>query len=185
VKNCRLVIPAVAYVASYAEALKEGHRCGADAVHDDAEIAEILADPAAFIAELTGPKPATFIDELGEEVERVPSTTVWLLEGDTFIGDAGIRHRLNDKLFKSGGNIGYGVRPSKQGKGYATEMLRQCLVWCRDNLGLERALLTCRVDNEASARVMEKNGGELIDITPHPYAIGMMQKRYWLPVPPK
>ena len=68
-------------------------------------------------------------------------------------------------------------------KGYATEMLRLCLIWARDNLNLDKALLSCVVDNEASARVMEKTGGQLIDITPHPWEVGKMQKRYWVPVP--
>jgi predicted acetyltransferase len=184
-KSPVLVLPAVQYVASYAEALREGHVCGADSPHDEAEIKEILDNPEAFIAGLNGPKPATFVNEAGVTVERVPSTTVWLMEGNTFIGDAGIRHRLNAVLEKSGGNIGYGVRPSYQGKGYATIMLRECLIWMRDNLGAEKALLSCKVTNVASARVMEKNGGQLIDITPHPFAAGMMQKRFWVPVPPK
>lgn len=183
--NCRLVIPTVEYVASYAEALREGHVCGADSPHDDAEIKEILGDPAAFIANMHAPKPPTFVNEAGETVERVPSTTVWLLDGDTFIGDAGIRHRLNATLERSGGNIGYGVRPSAQGKGYATILLRECLIWMRDNLGAEKALLSCKVTNIASARVIEKNNGQLIDITPHPFAAGMMQKRFWVPVPSK
>lgn len=180
-----LVIPAVQYVASYAEALAEGHVCGASPVQDEAAIKKILDDPAAFIAELTGPRHPTRINEMGEMVERVPDTAVWLVQGNTFIGDARIRHRLNAALEKSGGHIGYGVRPSYQSKGYATELLRQCLIWSRDNLAIDKVLLSCRVGNEASSRVIEKNGGQLIDITPHPYTAGEMQKRFWVPVPAK
>lgn len=181
--NPRLIIPDLAHVPSYVQALKEGHRCGGGAVATADHVLKTEAYPQAFLDELFAPKPPTWINEKGEEVERVPQTTVWLVEGDTFIGDAKIRHRLNDRLFKSGGHVGYGIRPTMRRKGYATEMLRLCLIWARDNLQLDRALLSCVEDNIASARVMEKNGGQLIDITPHPYEEGKMQKRYWVPVP--
>ncbi|HYD19491.1 MAG TPA: GNAT family N-acetyltransferase [Patescibacteria group bacterium] len=177
-----LVTPALAYLPSYLEALREGHRLGASAVKTPAEIDTIAHDPEAFLDDLLGPKPATRINELGKEVERVPQTMVWLIADGIFVGDAGIRHRLTPELEISGGHIGYGVRPSRQRQGYATELLRQCLVWVRQNLGLARVMVTCRMDNPASARVIEKNGGELIDVTPHPYAPGMTQKRYWVPV---
>ncbi|MEZ0225375.1 MAG: GNAT family N-acetyltransferase [Alphaproteobacteria bacterium] len=179
----RLIIPDLAHVPSYVQALKEGHRCGGGAVATADHVLKTEAYPQAFLDELFAPKPPTWINEKGEEVERVPQTTVWLVDNDTFIGDAKIRHRLNDRLLQSGGHIGYGVRPSMRRKGYATEMLRLCLIWARDNLNLDKALLSCVVDNEASARVMEKNGGQLIDITPHPWEVGKMQKRYWVPVP--
>ncbi len=180
-----IAIPTVELIPSYLEALKEGHHCGADKVKDAVAIAAIADDPQSFLDKMLGPQPATFTTEKGEVVERVPDTPFWFVEGDTFIGDASIRHRLTPALEVSGGHIGYGIRPSYQGKGHATEMLRQCLVWARENLKIEKVLLSCRVDNEASGRVIEKNGGELIDVTPHPYAAGQMQKRYWVPVPRK
>jgi predicted acetyltransferase len=179
----QLITPDLDHIPSYVLALKEGHRCGGGALPTADQVLKILRDPQGFLDDLFAPKPPTFINEKGEEVERVPQTTMWLVENGGFIGDAKIRHRLNDKLFLSGGHIGYGVRPSARNKGYATEMLRQSLIWLRDNLGLDKALLSCLVENTASARVMEKNGGQLIDITPHPLETGKMQKRYWVPVP--
>lgn len=180
-----LVTPALAYIPSYLDALREGHRLGASTVKTREDIAKIENDPQAFLDDLLGPKPPTRINELGKEVERVPQSMVWLTENGVFVGDAGIRHKLTPELEISGGHIGYGVRPSFQGKGYATDLLRHCLIWVRDSLALPRVMLTCRTDNEASARVIEKNGGSLIDITPHPYAAGMTQKRYWVAVPGK
>ncbi len=180
-----LVTPALAYMPSYLEALREGHRLGAATVKTPEDIAKIENDPQAFLDDLLGPKPATRINELGKEVERVPQSMVWLVENGVFVGDAGIRHKLTPELEISGGHIGYGVRPSFQDKGYATDLLRHCLIWVREHLNLDRVMLTCRTDNEASARVIEKNAGVLIDITPHPYAAGMTQKRYWIVVPSK
>ena len=40
-----------------------------------------------------------------------------------FVGAVNIRHYLNDKLLKTGGHIGDGVRPSERKKGYATAMI--------------------------------------------------------------
>ena len=179
----QLITPDLAYIPSYVLALKEGHRCGGGALPTADHVLGIVADPRAFLDDLSAPKPPTFINEKGEVVERVPQTTLWLVEGNEFLGDAKIRHRLNDRLFQSGGHIGYGVRPSARNKGHATELLRQALIWIRDNLGLDKALLSCLEENIASARVMEKNGGQLIDITPHPLETGKLQKRFWVPVP--
>lgn len=180
-----LVTPALAYMPSYLDALREGHRLGAATVTSGEDIAKIENNPQAFLDDLLGPKPPTRINELGKEVERVPQTMVWLVENGVFVGDAGIRHKLTPELEISGGHIGYGVRPSFQGRGYATDLLRHCLIWVREHLHLDRVMLTCRTDNEASARVIVKNGGSLIDITPHPYTVGMTQKRYWVAVPLK
>lgn len=180
-----LVAPALAYMPSYLDALREGHRLGAATVKTAEDIAKIENDPQAFLDDLLGPKPATRINELGKEVERVPQSMVWLVENGVFVGDAGIRHKLTPELEISGGHIGYGVRPSFQSKGYATDLLRHCLIWVREHLNLDRVMLTCRTDNVASARVIEKNGGALIDVTPHPYVAGMTQKRYWVSVPVK
>lgn len=183
IMTTHLAAPTLAFMPSYIEALREGHICGGGRPKTAAEIAAIEENPQAFLDDLLGPKPPTRINELGREVERVPQTTLWLVAGDAFIGDARVRHRLSKELEISGGHIGYGVRPSRQRQGHATEMLRLCLLWARDTLGLAEVMLSCSVDNTASARVMEKNGGMLMDVTPHPYELGKQQKRYRIPVP--
>jgi predicted acetyltransferase len=43
-------------------------------------------------------------------------------------------------------------------RGHATAMLRQALPIAR-GLGIDRALVTCDVDNVASRKVIERNGG--------------------------
>ena len=182
-KNIPLVAPALAVMPSYIDALAEGHRRGASPLATPEELAAMRADPAGWLSTFTGPRPKTRINELGQEVERVPESFLWLVDGETFLGDAGIRHYLTPQLEASGGHIGYGIRPTAQGKGYATLLLRLALVWMGNNLGEEKALLSCRTSNIASRRVIEKNGGVLIDTTPYPYAEGQMQHRFWLPIP--
>ncbi len=92
----------------------------------------------------------------------VPATTYWLVDGKKYIGTGSIRHYLNESLKNFGGHIGYFIRPSQWNKGYGTIQLRLLLEKAHE-LGIENALLTCDVENIASARIMKKNGGRRID----------------------
>jgi predicted acetyltransferase len=57
-------------------------------------------------------------------------------------------------------------------------MLRFALQKARD-LGIKRALVTCDDDNMASARTIEKNGGQLADKVKTEYAEYLV-RRYWI-----
>jgi predicted acetyltransferase len=92
----------------------------------------------------------------------VPSTTLWWVDDEAYLGRIAIRHRLNPQLREVGGHIGYDVRPSARRRGHATAMLRDALPLAR-RLGIESALITCDVDNVASRKVIEGNGGVLED----------------------
>ena len=63
-------------------------------------------------------------------------------------------------LEHEGGHIGYAIRPSERQKGYGTCILALTLEKAGD-LGLNRVLLTCDTDNIGSARIIERNGGQL------------------------
>lgn len=126
-----------------------------------------------------------FVDRLGAFARGeglregwVPGSTWWLMRGGRVVGTVNLRHELNDSLRDYGGHIGYSIRPSERGKGYATRMLAMTLDKARD-LGLDRVLLTCDADNVASARVMEKNGGVLDSESYSPRSRGV-QRRYWI-----
>jgi predicted acetyltransferase len=117
--------------------------------------------------------------EVKEATDKlVPDSVFFCLdeERDLFVGAINIRHRLNDFLLLGGGHIGDGIRPSERRKGFATEMIRLALIECKE-LGIDRVLMTCRKDNIASSRTIEKNGGVLeneIEIDGVPF------QRYWI-----
>jgi predicted acetyltransferase len=92
---------------------------------------------------------------------RVPDTIYWGIDKmGHFIGRISLRHELNEFLSRAGGHIGYDVRPSMRGRGYASEMLKLCLQTPKAK-EISNLLLTCDEDNEASKAVILKNGGTL------------------------
>lgn len=83
-------------------------------------------------------------------------------DNSRLIGILCIRYDLTQELQAKYGNIGYSVRPSERKKGYATQMLQYALKVCKEK-GMTRVILGCHSDNIASASVIKKCGGILID----------------------
>ncbi len=79
-------------------------------------------------------------------------------ENDSIVGIIDLRHELNDFL-KDFGNCGYSVRPSERRKGYATEMVKIILERARQT-GMDKIRLSVERSNEASVRIITKNGGK-------------------------
>ena len=89
------------------------------------------------------------------------TTYIAINERQEVVGAIGLRWREVEVLMKFGGLIGYSVRPSKRGNGYASEMLRLSLQEYKKQQPLkERVLITCKDFNIPSKRVIEKNGGK-------------------------
>ena len=118
--------------------------------------------------------------ELKEPIEdMVPSSVFFLLDEDrnNLLGAVNIRHYLNDSLFKEGGHIGDGIRPSEREKGYGTEIIRLALIECK-KLKIEKVLMTCDKSNIASAKTIIKNGGVLENEFIN--EDGEIEQRYWI-----
>jgi predicted acetyltransferase len=106
----------------------------------------------------------------------VHCTFRWIVEDDNYLGAIALRHTLNESLLNIGGHIGYGIRPSARRRGLASWALGRTLETARA-LGLDRVLITCRPENTASARTIEKHGGVYEDTrNPGPDRV----KRYWI-----
>ena len=175
--RAELVAPSLRHTRSYVAALHEGFRRGAQERLSERRIYQIEADFAAYIDAITDQTGSVRLPT-GQIVPKVPFSVFWLVEGDEFIGETHVRHKLNDYLIKEGGNVGYGIRPSRRGQGYGKLILALALDECR-RIGLARVLLTCLQDNVASARIIEANGGELENVIADPAGRGPL-RRYWI-----
>lgn len=169
----------MAHMASFVDAMREGYSRDTLRPETPEGIAQIADNPDWFLRQLNEP-PTTIVLPDGTVGPRVPETVLWYVEGDEFLGSISIRHSLTPMLEKWGGHIGYAVRPSARGKGYASAMLAGALDFARANLPLERVTLTASLENPASLRVIEKNGGVLFDTVPHPWHAGELGRRYWI-----
>ena len=105
--------------------------------------------------------------------DRVPSIQfVSFDDVGSALGFLNLRLRLNEGLLNYAGHIGYSIRPSERGKGYAKESLRQGLQVAKGK-NIKRALVTCSTENPASRAVILANGGELEDVRNG-------TERYWI-----
>lgn len=90
----------------------------------------------------------------------VPASTYFTIrESDNkIVGMVSLRHYLNDVLRNVGGHIGYGIRPSERGKGYAKIQLYLALLECKE-LGIEEAMVDCTKSNIKSEKTIIALGG--------------------------
>ena len=162
----QLVAPAMEYLESYRESLLRGwssEKATDDAAAAAAELAEIDADPAAFVAALNDPvrggRPVTLPD--GTEVPRLPGFRRWMWDGE-YCGAISLRWQpgTTDLPPHCLGHIGYAVVPWKRRRGYATAALGQMLELARDE-GLPFVDIVTDDDNIASQAVARANGGLL------------------------
>jgi predicted acetyltransferase len=163
------------FLAAMAEFRAEGRGDPDDATMVGGEIRDFgdrWAAPDAFAAYVDWLR-SQVLEETPRPEGFVPSTSLWWVEGDEYLGRLAIRHRLTPHLLEEGGHIGYDVRASARRQGHATAMLRAALPLTRA-LGIESALVTCDVTNLGSRRVIETNGGVLEDQRGD-------KLRYWLP----
>jgi predicted acetyltransferase len=163
----QLVRPEAQYLPSYIAALERGW--SADNVRGlvaaQEELASIAKDPAAFLAGMEDREakgaPVKLPD--GSTVARIPGFRRWLWDGE-FCGSIGMRWRNGTTELPPHclGHIGYAVVPWKQRNGYATAALRALLPEAKA-IGLPYVEITTDPENVASQRVIEANGGQLVE----------------------
>lgn len=103
---------------------------------------------------------------------RLPGYRRWLWDGE-FCGAIGLRWQPGTPALPPTclGHIGYSVVPWKRGRGYATRALGLLLPEARRE-GLPYVELTTDAANVASRRVIEANGGVLVETFHKPAAHG-------------
>lgn len=83
----------------------------------------------------------------------------WIVEDGEVVGGIALRHG-SAKNVDVLGHIGYGIRPSARGRGFAAAALTDMLSLARDR-GMTRLMIACFADNIPSVRTIEKCGGTL------------------------
>lgn len=179
----QLILPDTRVHQSFLQAMAEFQAEGRGGVSDRSMVGRDIQqfggrwrDPRVFAAYVRRVR-AEALAETPRPEHFVPSTTLWWVEGTEYLGRIAIRHRLNSFLRDYGGHIGYDVRPSARRRGHATAMLRQALPVAH-RLGIDPALVTCDVDNVASRKVIEANGGVFEDQRG-------VKLRYWIATAPQ
>src|SRR5688500_7227679 len=162
-----LVRPAEAHLRSYVAALERGW--SADNVRGEAaareELAEIASDREKFLAAMEdreGNGPPVKLPD-GSLASRLPGFIRWLWDGE-FAGSIGMRWQPGTTTLPRHclGHIGYAIVPCRKGRGYGTIALRLMLVEAK-SIGLPHVEITTDPDNVASRRVIEANGGTLVE----------------------
>jgi predicted acetyltransferase len=183
----QLVWPGREYLAGYVDALERGwspdNVRGAEAAREQLE--KIAQDADAFLASLVDREakgdPVRLPD--GTTVERLPGYNRWMWDGE-FCGVVGFRWSRGARgagapgVAHRGagapgvaiealpphclGHVGYSVVPWKRGRGYAKSALREFLPEAKAE-GLKYVELVTDHDNIASQRVIEANGGVLVE----------------------
>ena len=111
--------------------------------------------------------------------EKYTEMTYILVDENNYIyGSCNIRYPLVGNLINLGGNIGYAIRPNERGKGYGTELLKLATLKCKE-LGLEKMLITARVENIQSNGLIKKCGG-IQDTDYIDEMSGIVFHRYWI-----
>ena len=161
-----LVVPSLARLPAYADALRRGFWSDNIRREESAreELAMIAANPADFVASLDDPEasrpPITLPD--GNTVPRLPGFRRWMWD-ESFCGSVNFRWQPGTSDLPSYvlGHLGYAVVPWKQRRGHATRALALMLPVAR-KLGLAHIDLTTDPDNLPSQKVITANGGALV-----------------------
>ena len=171
----RLVWPSREYLASYVAALERGwspNNLRPETAGE--ELAEIATDADAFLARLVERDVAgrQIVLPDGTSVPKLPGYRRWMWDGE-FCGSIALRWQPGTNALPPYclGHIGYSVVPWKQRRGYATRGLSELL---RDvpAEGLRYVEVTTQPGNVASRRVIERNGGVLVEEFTRPAAYG-------------
>jgi predicted acetyltransferase len=162
-----LVWPSTGHLPGYTDALRRGW--SPDNLRGEAaareELERIAREPAVFLASLVDreARGAPIVMPDGSKVPRLPGYQRWIWDGE-FCGTIGFRWQPGTEELPPTclGHIGYTVVPWKRRRGYATRALALILAEVAGE-HLRYVEITTTPENVASQRVIEANGGVLLE----------------------
>ncbi len=154
------------HIDSYADALRRGWTGDTgNTKRIEAELKQIADDPELFLASKDDQQARGAAIEIADGIfaPRIPGYYRWMWDGEVS-GSLNFRWQegTTDLPPYCLGHIGYSVAPWKQNLGYATEALKQILIPAKER-DMPFVELTTDIDNFASQKVIQNNGGLLIE----------------------
>jgi predicted acetyltransferase len=152
IKNLFLIEPSSEYKAAFQNIVK-GYKKANENVHYNL-YKPALEDFKKFVNNLRDHSKGMNLPK-----GWVQYSTYWLTsESKEILGII----RIRNEPLKVYGHIGYDIPPSNRGNGYGTKILKLSLEKVKQ-MNIKKLLITCDEDNIGSIRIIERNGGELID----------------------
>lgn len=144
---------------------------------DEAPFIEMCQDPAVmehFPSTLTPTETLDLIHKLKNHYNEFGYTyfAVEVLDTKEFIGFTGLKNQFWESEYTPCIDIGYRLKKSAWGKGYATEAAQACLQNASSKFGIEEVLSFTTDTNTASELVMKKIGMHYVGTVQHPAIVG-------------
>lgn len=89
--------------------------------------------------------------------DEVQTSSFWLISMEEVVGVVRVRHKELDNA----GHIGYDISPSYRNQGYGNAILTLAIEKAKI-IGITNAIVTCKVSNFASSKIISNNGGKLL-----------------------
>jgi len=120
----------------------------------------------------TGFKIGSHINNYLKKLKEDPSLLgwgVWLVinkEDNTIIGDIGFKGKPDSENIVE---VGYGIVPAAQNKGFATEAVNEIIKWAFSTGTVKKIVAECLIDNISSIKVLKKLNMKRIGIKDNMY----------------
>ncbi len=162
-----LVKPCKEFLPSYLEALSEGTHCNmALGAFADESVDEISRDPDEYLKRINDTSPRVVELPDGSSYTIADHALFWLVDGARYLGSVSLRFAGDKEVIEEfGGHIGVAIRPGLLNKGYGVKAAT--LAWQLAGAyfkerGINPIFVSCNPTNTASKRLIEHNGGKLV-----------------------
>ncbi len=151
--SIQLVLPDIRYKTGYIDALKEFRQ------EDDLFFSRKQLYQSYHLPDLENDFDRLVLQPFRDSAAGIglpegflPQSEYWMVQDNEYIGAIHIRHGLTHFLEYEGGNLGYEIRPSKRGHGYAKLAAQMGLAKAAE-IGLDKIIITCNAMNTPSVHV--------------------------------